>query len=225
MRGIIVSTALLVIALVSFAVPWYPVVNQWNVTQTFTDAYTNTYQIPTQSSQAQVLFSLPNPIKLQGMQGSAYSAAIKTLGSVRLQSGSLIYIQVIQCTFCYVIIKQEFGNGAEVYDVFGPTSGSFTAMDVGSYNITVGNTGSTEGQISFMDLMVVEPLNGMQNMLDSNTLYNTVTVTKYSISASSPYTVLGVFPTIVILAVIGLVFVLAIILEPGRIKARRRRRK
>jgi hypothetical protein len=227
LRGIIASSAVVIIALLSFAVPWYPVVNQRYVTQTFTDAYTNTYQVPTQSSQGQTIFTLSSPIELQGMlqQGTTYSDVLETLGSVRLQMGTIILVQVIQCTFCYVNIKQEFGNDADVFLVSGSTTGSFMAMNVGGYNITVGNTGSTEGQISFMDLIADAPQNRMQTTLDSNTQYNTVTLTQYSVNASSLYTVLGIFPTVTILTVVGLVVVLAVIMELDLIKVRRRRRR
>ncbi len=139
--------------------------------------------------------------------------------------GTIIVVQVIQCTFCYVNIKQEFGNDADVFLVSGSTTGSFMAMNVGGYNITVGNSGSTEGQISFMDLIADAPQNRMQTTLDSNTQYNTVTLTQYSVNASSPYTVLGIFPTVTILTVVGLVVVLTIIMELGMIKVRRRRRR
>lgn len=219
---------LLVVAIAAFTVPWYPVVNNWYVTQTFTGAYS--YEVSTQSYRTQAVYRLPSPVTLPGFfqQGAAQSAAYKILDNVSLQTGSIIHVQVTQCDNCDVVVGQAFGNYATVYDLTGSGSDSFIVPASGIYSIIVDNDGDTRDQISSLVLTANVPQNGMTTMIGSN--LNTGTITQYSVKASSPYTVLGISPTLAIFAVLVLVVLLTFLFEQRIIRAqkatkRRRRRR
>ena len=99
-----VATLLIVVVLI-LVVPWYPVVSNQLVNQTFT----YTYQNQSQTLQTQKVYTLPSIIFLQGLfqSGATLDQVSKNLGDVSLQADSLVHVQATQCQYCGVNISQD----------------------------------------------------------------------------------------------------------------------
>lgn len=202
-------------------ISWYPVVSSHDVTQPFTYSY----QVQTSTQQTRNLYTLPNPVTLQGFvavlqQSSNFSQTFRKLGDIALQSGWTVHVQVTQCQYCGTTIGEDFGSNTTVYSVTSSSRGTFIVVDAGQYAINIGNIGPTSGEVASLTVTADIPQNTMQTQLG----YNTATVTIYSVASVPLYTVLGIFPSLAILVIIALIVVLTVLLEQGLIQVRLRRR-
>ncbi|MGP8069871.1 MAG: hypothetical protein ACLP5V_08280 [Candidatus Bathyarchaeia archaeon] len=217
--GLIIA---LVIVIVLLATPWYPVVTNRNVSQTF--AYT--YQIASQSYQFQNVYTLQNPITLQGLfqSGATLSQAYQDLGDITLQANSQVAVTINECSVCGLSISKDFGDKETVYSVSGSSSsGDFLVPDSGQYKMSVLNLGTTSNQVNSISITANIP----QNSAVSQVGYNTVEARSYSVVGVAPSFVIGLLPSITSLALIAIIVVVLVLFDKGIliIGTRRRRRR
>lgn len=174
------AAILVIVAVVTLVLPWYPVVETQTVTQTFTYSY----QIPSQSYQTQTVYTLPSPVQLQGLfqTGATFGQVYKDLGDVSLQSGWTVHVQVTECQYCNIGLSKDFGNNATVYSVQGSAQGNFIVPESGQYKIDIGNLGNTQEQVTAISVTADVP----QNKTETQFGHNTVSVTSYSIVNIAP---------------------------------------
>lgn len=187
------------------------------------ESFTYTYQVPTVTYQSKNVYTLPEPITLQGFfqSGATASQVYQDLGDVALQANSSVAVQVNQCQNCDLGISKDFGDKATVYSVSGSSSsGDFIVPDSGQYKIAVDNLGTTTDQVTSIVITANVPQPSMQTTLG----YNTIAVTQYSMVAHAPYLVLGLLPSLIILGVIVLVVAILFLFDRGIVIMDARRR-
>ena len=215
-----VATLLIVVVLI-LVVPWYPVVSNQLVNQTFT----YTYQNQSQTLQTQKVYTLPSIIFLQGLfqSGATLDQVSKNLGDVSLQADSLVHVQATQCQYCGVNISQDIANVPTVYSSTGSGTGDFMVAKTGQYKISVLNMGYSTDQVSAISITADVPQNTMQTEFG----YNTVGVNQYSVKSVPAYAVLGTLLSLAIIVVLAIFLVLAVIvdLELVRVSTGRRKRR
>ncbi len=202
---------LLAIVLVAFVVPWFPTVNNRGVKRTFTDAYTDSYQLTTQGYQTQTIYTVPNPVMLP-------ASTSEIVQELSLQEGSIVHVQLNSCDSCVMLIAPTFSNTAGAYLTGSSTSGSFTPMTTGRYAIDLDNTGKTDGQFSSIVLTADVPQTVVRTVIKSNTQYNIVTDTQYAVSASPPYAVFGVLTSVIVIMVVALIVAVVFLFGQRRIR-------
>jgi hypothetical protein len=214
-----VTAILLAVAVLVLVLPWYPVVRSQTVTATFT----YTYQVPDESYQSVTVYSLPNSVTLQGFfqSGATLSKIYQTLGDVTLESGAIVTVEVQQCQFCSTSLSKDFGDKASIFSMSGGGTGDFIAPESGQYQIGIGNVGFTQERVSSILITANVPRNSMQTQSG----YNTVDVTEYSVATVPVYSVLGIMTSAVILALVAILVVVAILFNQGIITMSSRRRR
>lgn len=226
---VIVSAILVAAVVLVLVAPWYPVVRNWQVTQTYTDPYTYSYQVTSADYQSNTVYALPSPVTLQGylQSGATFDQVFKSEGDITLQSGSMVTVDVSQCTSCVTSLDEDFGSKSTVFSVAGPTSGDFTVTDSGSYKISIFNAGTTADQVTSITIIANVPQVSTPTIVLSDNVSNTVTVTQYSVTTLQPFNVLGTLPSLIVVVVMVLLLAFFVLIDFGliQISTRRRRRK
>jgi hypothetical protein len=220
---IIVTAVILAVALVVLLFPWYPVVTSQVLARTFTYSYS--YQVPTLSYASEGIYTLSNPITLQGFfqSGAQLSEVYQDLGDVNLQNGWVIHVQVVQCQNCYTDLSKDFGSKETVYSLGGSGEGNIIIADSGQYKIGVDNLGTTRDQVTSISITADVPRSDFNTI--SNVGHNTVTVAQHSVTTLAAYLVLGMVPSLIVLVVIIVLLGMAVLFDLGLIQVSRRRRR
>ncbi len=187
------------------------------------ESFTYTYQVPTVTYQSQNVYTLAQPITLQGFfqSGATASQVYQDLGDVALQANSSVAVEVNQCQNCDLGISKDFGDKATVYSVSGSSSfGDFIVPVSGQYRIEVDNLGTTPDVVS--SIVITEKV--AQASMQTELGYNTITVARYSVVALAPNLVLGLLPSLIILGAIVLVVAILVLFDRGIIIMDSRRR-
>ncbi len=139
------------------------------------------------------------------------------------KTGWVIHVEVTQCGTCFLSMKQDFGSGIEVFSVSGSATGDFIVPQSGQYAISIYNVGFAEGQVTAIRITAEI----LQSIEQTQTGYNTVSVTDYSVATVPVYVVLGILTTAVILVLVALAVVFSVLFDQGIISlsVRRRRRR
>ncbi len=187
------------------------------------ESFTYTYQVPTVTYQSENVYTLAEPITLQGFfqSGATASQVYQDLGDVALQANSSVTVDVNQCQNCDLGISKDFGDKATVYAVSGSSSsGEFIVPVSGQYKIEVDNLGTAPEVVS----SIVMTENVSQASTQTELGYNTITVARYSVVALAPNLILGILPSLIVLGVIGLVVAILVLFDRGIIVMDTRRR-
>jgi hypothetical protein len=247
LKGILVSLLIVVVAVVLLVAPWYQIPTTYQATNTFSQTFTqtlaNTFQVGSTSQQAQTVYTLDNPITVQGTPNiytcatnpTTYTCGAWASTPFVLTVGSSI---IVTCSCHGVIgIYSYFAPYKSVdFTLNGkpPTNQSDAIVPVtGLYNVAVFNlqpSPITEAGITVIEQTPLTTSFAETNyQTASNTEYNTVMTTETSSTNVAPSSVLGNLPSVIIVGVIVAIVILITVIDLGLIHVtmgkQKRRRK
>jgi hypothetical protein len=240
--AIIGLIAVFVAVLAILVTPWYPVTTSYQVPQTFTQTTTSIFEVPTTTYQMQNVYSLSSPFTIPGAQNPLTRQAFVS-NPFYLEVGSALYVTAT-CTHCVIGVHEDFGNYSQVeitlngkspqeqgtvaYPMVVPQSGLYVA-EVGNINLLYPGSSLETGSIMLSQLSVVASVPQASSLTETgyNTEYSTqlLELTEQSVTSTSPYSVLGTFPSLLLLAIVGLLVVLSVLLDQGILSASTKRRR
>jgi hypothetical protein len=249
LKAVIVSSIVLIVAVIVIFSPWYSVTTSQIVPQI--QGYTTQFQTATTNYQTVTVYTLPSPVGLYPANdgGSCAVSWIYCDGyafwqeNLTLQAGVAYKVTVNQCSNCsleiggpmklvnYPVTSILVVTGANVAKIAGSGEASFIVPTSGTYGLIVGNLERypeyDKGMLNSISITGGTPQS--VELTETLTTYTTTPLTQYSQTIVSPYTILGGVASAVILVLLAVVLGVSILVDRGIIavstKHHRKRRK